>query len=181
MDDAGLLAASAVGDREAFASFYRCHLPAVLRFLLRETGDRELSADLAAEVFAAALLAARAGCACLSTPARSLQETHCCSSSTELLHARGPAPSWGSPARWACIAIPLLSACEARQPPATITTHGSRPADEAQHLFADADGQAERGHQAPRCSLRERCACPSAQRANGQCPPNRALSLLMWS
>jgi RNA polymerase sigma-70 factor (ECF subfamily) len=58
MDDAGLLAASAAGDREAFASFYRCHLPAVLRFLLHETGDRELSADLAAEVFAAALLAA---------------------------------------------------------------------------------------------------------------------------
>src|SRR5580700_6939130 len=57
-DDAGLLAASAAGDREAFACFYRCHLPAVLRFLLRETGDRELAADLAAEVFAAALLAA---------------------------------------------------------------------------------------------------------------------------
>jgi RNA polymerase sigma factor (sigma-70 family) len=57
-DDAGLLAASAAGDREAFASFYRCHLPAVLRFLLRETGDRELAADLAAEVFASALLAA---------------------------------------------------------------------------------------------------------------------------
>ncbi|HSZ69801.1 MAG TPA: sigma-70 family RNA polymerase sigma factor [Solirubrobacteraceae bacterium] len=56
--DAALLAASASGDRGAFASFYRRHLAAVLGFLLRETGDRELAADLAAEVFAAALLAA---------------------------------------------------------------------------------------------------------------------------
>jgi RNA polymerase sigma factor (sigma-70 family) len=53
-----LLAASAAGDRAAFASFYRRHLAAVLGFLLRETGDRELAADLAAEVFATALLAA---------------------------------------------------------------------------------------------------------------------------
>src|SRR5580700_8951951 len=56
--DEMLLAASATGDRAAFASFYRRHLAAVLGFLLRETGDRELAADLAAEVFAAALLAA---------------------------------------------------------------------------------------------------------------------------
>jgi RNA polymerase sigma factor (sigma-70 family) len=56
--DETLLAASATGDRGAFAAFYRRHLAAVLGFLLRETGDRELSADLAAEVFAAALLAA---------------------------------------------------------------------------------------------------------------------------
>ena len=57
MDDAGLLAASTAGDREAFALFYRRHLPAVIRFLLHETGDRELSADLAAEVFAVAMQA----------------------------------------------------------------------------------------------------------------------------
>jgi RNA polymerase sigma factor (sigma-70 family) len=56
--DETLLAASATGDRAAFASFYRRHLAAVLRFLLRETRDRELAADLAAEVFATALLAA---------------------------------------------------------------------------------------------------------------------------
>lgn len=57
-DDAALVAASADGDRRAFALFYRRHLPAVVAVLLRESGDRELSADLAAEVFAAALLAA---------------------------------------------------------------------------------------------------------------------------
>jgi RNA polymerase sigma factor (sigma-70 family) len=38
--------------------FYRRHLPAVLALLLRETLDREAAADLAAEVFAAVLLAA---------------------------------------------------------------------------------------------------------------------------
>lgn len=59
MDDARLLAASAAGDRGAFAVFYRRHLPVVLRFLIGETGDRELAADLTAEVFAAALLTAR--------------------------------------------------------------------------------------------------------------------------
>src|SRR5581483_8920726 len=58
IDDAGLLAASAAGDRGAFAAFYRRHLPAVIRVLIAETGDRELAADLAAEVFATALLAA---------------------------------------------------------------------------------------------------------------------------
>jgi RNA polymerase sigma-70 factor (ECF subfamily) len=57
-EDTALLAASAAGVRGAFASFYRRHLAAVLGFLLRETGDRELAADLAAEVFAAALLGA---------------------------------------------------------------------------------------------------------------------------
>jgi RNA polymerase sigma factor (sigma-70 family) len=57
-DDATLLAASAAGDRDAFAVFYRRHLAAVVRFLLGETGDRELAADLAAEVFAAVLVAA---------------------------------------------------------------------------------------------------------------------------
>lgn len=57
-DDATLLAASAAGDRRAFGVFYGRHLAAVVGFLLRETGDRELTGDLAAEVFAAALLAA---------------------------------------------------------------------------------------------------------------------------
>jgi len=58
VDDASLLAASAVGERTAFALFYRRHLPGVLAVLVSETGDRELAADLAAEVFAAALLSA---------------------------------------------------------------------------------------------------------------------------
>jgi RNA polymerase sigma factor (sigma-70 family) len=44
-------------DGGRFAIFYRRHLPAVLSFILRRIGDRELSADLAAEVFAAALQA----------------------------------------------------------------------------------------------------------------------------
>jgi RNA polymerase sigma-70 factor (ECF subfamily) len=57
-DDATLLAATAAGDRAAFATFYRRHLPAVVGALLRETRDRELSGDLAAEVFATALLGA---------------------------------------------------------------------------------------------------------------------------
>ncbi|MDQ3408947.1 MAG: RNA polymerase sigma factor [Actinomycetota bacterium] len=42
-------------DGERFAVFYRRHLPEVLRFVLRRVGDRELAADLTAEVFAAAL------------------------------------------------------------------------------------------------------------------------------
>jgi RNA polymerase sigma factor (sigma-70 family) len=57
-DDATLLADSAQGDRQSFALLYRRHLPGVVGFLLRESGDRELAGDLAAEVFAAALLAA---------------------------------------------------------------------------------------------------------------------------
>ena len=57
-DDAALLAASTAGDRRAFAALYRRHLPAVLAVLVAETQDRELAAELTAEVFAAALLAA---------------------------------------------------------------------------------------------------------------------------
>lgn len=53
--DADLLAATAAGDADAFASFYRRHLARVVGVLLRETGDRELAADLAGEVFAVAL------------------------------------------------------------------------------------------------------------------------------
>ena len=56
--DDDLLAAYASGDPDAFVAFYRRHLPAVLGFFLRRTGDRELTADLTAEVFAAAMLAA---------------------------------------------------------------------------------------------------------------------------
>lgn len=57
--DGELLREAAAGDGGAFAVFYRRHLPAVLAFLFRATGDREVSADLAAEVFAAAFLSAR--------------------------------------------------------------------------------------------------------------------------
>jgi RNA polymerase sigma-70 factor (ECF subfamily) len=57
--DGELLAATAAGDGGAFALFYRRHLPALIALLVRETGDREASADLAAEVFAAVLLVAR--------------------------------------------------------------------------------------------------------------------------
>jgi RNA polymerase sigma-70 factor (ECF subfamily) len=56
--DSALLSAIDARDGAAFAVFYRRHLPAVLAFLLRETREREASADLAAEVFAAVLLSA---------------------------------------------------------------------------------------------------------------------------
>lgn len=57
MDDETLLAAAADGDADAFAVFYRRHLALVVGFCLRATGDREVAADLASEVFAAALMA----------------------------------------------------------------------------------------------------------------------------
>ncbi|MGO9958078.1 MAG: RNA polymerase sigma factor [Solirubrobacteraceae bacterium] len=56
--DAELLAAIADRDREACAVFYRRHLPRVVSFLLRETGDPDLSADLTAEVFASVIVSA---------------------------------------------------------------------------------------------------------------------------
>jgi RNA polymerase sigma factor (sigma-70 family) len=56
--DAVLLSAIAGRDGAAFAVFYRRHVPTVLAYLMRETRDPEASADLAAEVFAAVLLAA---------------------------------------------------------------------------------------------------------------------------
>ncbi len=56
--DDELLARFAAGDAEAFVRFYRRHLAAVLGFFLRRTRDPELTADLTAEVFAAALVAA---------------------------------------------------------------------------------------------------------------------------
>jgi RNA polymerase sigma-70 factor (ECF subfamily) len=56
--DGELLAAIVAGDGAAFAAFYRRHLAGVVGFLVRESGDREVAADLAAEVFAAVFLAA---------------------------------------------------------------------------------------------------------------------------
>ena len=55
MDDAELLAASARGDAEAFATFYRAHLSAVVAYCRNATGSADTAADLTAEVFAAAL------------------------------------------------------------------------------------------------------------------------------
>lgn len=57
--DDELVAALARGDDAAFAGIYRRYLPLVLRWCWCETHNRELAADLSAEVFAAALTAAR--------------------------------------------------------------------------------------------------------------------------
>ncbi len=57
-DHAALLARVADRDEAAFNALYATYLPLVLRWTLRETHDRELAADLTAEVFAAAMLAA---------------------------------------------------------------------------------------------------------------------------
>lgn len=57
--DGALVEAVAAGDDAAFSTLYRRYLPLVVRWCLRETGNRELAADLSAEVFAAALTAAR--------------------------------------------------------------------------------------------------------------------------
>lgn len=57
--DAALVAAVAAGDDAAFATLYRRYLPVVLRWCLRQTGNREIAADLSSEVFAAALISAR--------------------------------------------------------------------------------------------------------------------------
>jgi RNA polymerase sigma factor (sigma-70 family) len=52
-----------VGDQsqllEDFGAFYREHLDVVLAFCVSRVGDRELAADLSAEVFAAALIGRR--------------------------------------------------------------------------------------------------------------------------
>lgn len=54
--EAELLADIASGDDAAFAVIYRRYLPIVLRWCLREIGNPELASDLAAEVFATALI-----------------------------------------------------------------------------------------------------------------------------
>ncbi|MGO9788449.1 MAG: RNA polymerase sigma factor [Solirubrobacteraceae bacterium] len=58
-DDAVLVARIARGSEAAFGVLYRRYLPLVMRWSLRQTADREVAADLAAEVFAAALIASR--------------------------------------------------------------------------------------------------------------------------
>lgn len=56
--DAQLMVAIAACDDRAFGAFYRRHLDMVVGWCARRTADPELAADLAAEVFAAALVAA---------------------------------------------------------------------------------------------------------------------------
>jgi RNA polymerase sigma factor (sigma-70 family) len=56
VDDAGLLAAIAAGEQDAFAAFYRRWLPVVTGFHLRRTRSRELAFDLTAETFAAVIV-----------------------------------------------------------------------------------------------------------------------------
>ena len=58
-EHAELVARTAGGDDAAFAVLYEAYLPLVLRWSLHATRDREVAADLTAEVFAAALLASR--------------------------------------------------------------------------------------------------------------------------
>ena len=57
--DDDLLSRFVAGEPDAFVDFYRRHLAAILGFFLRRTRDPELTADLTAETFAAALLAAQ--------------------------------------------------------------------------------------------------------------------------
>ncbi len=61
-EEARLLADVAGGDGAAFGVLYRRYLPVVVRWCWVQTGDRELAADLSAEVFAAALRSARRYC-----------------------------------------------------------------------------------------------------------------------
>jgi RNA polymerase sigma factor (sigma-70 family) len=55
--DVDLLARARRGDAEAFSAFYCRYERLVLGWLMRQTGDAAVAADLAAEVFAAAYLA----------------------------------------------------------------------------------------------------------------------------
>ncbi len=57
--DAALVAAVGRGDADAFDELYVRYLPLVVRWSVRATGNRELAADLTAEVFAASLTASR--------------------------------------------------------------------------------------------------------------------------
>lgn len=61
ISDEALLAATRSGETDAFAAFFARHSEFVLRFVRRRVGSAELAADLTAEVFAAALLAAHRG------------------------------------------------------------------------------------------------------------------------
>lgn len=56
--DDELLVRYAAGDADSFVAFYRRHVATVVGFFGRRVGDTELAADLTAETFAAALLAA---------------------------------------------------------------------------------------------------------------------------
>ena len=56
--DQQLLDGIAARDSDAFRVFYRRLVLLVMEFLLRKTGDREVAADLAAEVCAAVMIAA---------------------------------------------------------------------------------------------------------------------------
>jgi RNA polymerase sigma-70 factor (ECF subfamily) len=53
--DEELLEATARGEADAFAMFYRRHARPMTGFFVRRTGDAEIAADLVAETFAAAL------------------------------------------------------------------------------------------------------------------------------
>ena len=53
LSDSQLLARN---DPDAFAAFYRRHLPLVVRYVLARVSQRDLAADVVAEVFAAALI-----------------------------------------------------------------------------------------------------------------------------
>lgn len=57
--DSELLTAIASHDQQACAVFYRRHLPRTVAYLMRETRDPELAADLTAEVFASVIVSAR--------------------------------------------------------------------------------------------------------------------------
>lgn len=59
VSDHDLVAASARGDAEAFAAFYRRYRDLVLAYGIRRLPTRELAADLMMEVFAAALVTLR--------------------------------------------------------------------------------------------------------------------------
>src|ERR1700722_3124814 len=57
--DRELIAAIAERDGDACTVFYRRHLARIVAYLVRETHDPELAADIAGEVFATVIVAAR--------------------------------------------------------------------------------------------------------------------------
>jgi RNA polymerase sigma factor (sigma-70 family) len=57
--DQELIAAIAARDREACTVFYRRYLHRIVAYLMHETHDPEVTADITAEVFAAVIVAAR--------------------------------------------------------------------------------------------------------------------------